>query len=120
MKKESEAIKKLCSHKSNVSSHYFIKKNGQLLNLVPDLYTAWHAGKSNWKKSSSLNKCSIGIEISNPGHDYGYKNFSPGSFFLKGAISEWPKIFCFLIEYFFINDFVILIKHFNCFLLKAS
>tara|TARA_E500000178_G_C17000695_1_gene745496 strand:- start:89 stop:832 length:744 start_codon:yes stop_codon:yes gene_type:complete len=76
MKKESEAIKKLCSHKSNVSSHYFIKKNGQLLNLVPDLYTAWHAGKSNWKKLSSLNKCSIGIEISNPGHDYGYKNFS--------------------------------------------
>ena len=76
MKRESEAIKKLCESKSKVSSHYFIKYNGQVLNLVPDLYTAWHAGKSNWKKFKSLNKYSIGIEISNPGHDHGYKKFS--------------------------------------------
>ena len=42
MTKESEAIKKLCDPKSKVSSHYFIKNNGKVLNLVPDLYTAWH------------------------------------------------------------------------------
>ena len=44
------AIKKLCRFNSNVSSHYFIKKNGEVLILVPDQYEAWHAGKSNWKK----------------------------------------------------------------------
>ena len=49
MKNESDAIKKLCDSKSKVSSHYFIKNNGKILNLVPDLYEAWHAGKSNWK-----------------------------------------------------------------------
>ena len=47
MKKESKAIEKLCDIKSKVSSHYFIKNNGKILNLVPDLYTAWHAGISN-------------------------------------------------------------------------
>jgi len=76
MKKESLAIKKLCDENSKVSSHYFIKKNGELLILVPDLYEAWHAGKSSWKKIKSLNKYSIGIEIQNQGHDYKYEKFS--------------------------------------------
>ena len=56
MKSEKAAIKRLCNSKSKVSSHYFIKKNGQIINLVPDNYIAWHAGKSRWKKKSSLNK----------------------------------------------------------------
>ena len=77
MKNEKAAIKKLCDSKSKVSSHYYVKKNGNVLNLVPDLYEAWHAGKSMWKNFKSLNKNSIGIEIMNPGHDYGYKSFSP-------------------------------------------
>jgi N-acetylmuramoyl-L-alanine amidase len=47
MKKESEALKKLCDSRSKVSSHYFIKENGKVLILVPDLYRAWHAGVSN-------------------------------------------------------------------------
>ncbi len=76
MKRESQAIEKLCSPQSKVSSHYFIKNNGKILNLVPDIYTAWHAGISGWTKFNSLNKYSIGIEISNPGHDHGYKKFS--------------------------------------------
>ena len=70
MTKETEAIKRLCDYKSKVSSHYFIKNNGDILNLVPDLYEAWHAGISKWKKLKSLNKYSIGIEINNPGHDF--------------------------------------------------
>ena len=45
--------------------------------MVPDLYEAWHAGVSSWKQFKSLNKNSIGIEITNPGHQHGYKNFSP-------------------------------------------
>ena len=76
MKKESDAIKRLCDVKSEVSSHYFIKNNGDLLNLVPDLYNAWHSGKSSWKKFKSLNRYSIGIEINNPGHKFKYKEYS--------------------------------------------
>ena len=76
MKSENNAIKKLCDHKSKVSSHYFIKNNGQIINLVPDLYEAWHAGLSSWRKQKFLNKQSIGIEINNPGHSNRYTHFS--------------------------------------------
>ena len=76
MKKESDAINRLTNFKSDVSCHYFIKNNGKPLVMVPDLYVAWHAGKSKWEKYKLLNKYSIGIEISNPGHNFGYKQFS--------------------------------------------
>ena len=76
MKKESDAIKRLTNIQSEVSSHYLIKKNGDIVVMVPDLYVAWHAGKSSWKSFKSLNKNSIGIEISNPGHEHTYLNFS--------------------------------------------
>ena len=76
MKSEISALKKLTNIQSQVASHYFIKKNGEVLTLVPDCYVAWHAGISAWKNFTSLNKNSIGIEISNPGHQFGYKNFS--------------------------------------------
>jgi len=75
MKSDKLAIRKLTSFNSKVSCHYYIDKNGKLIQLVPDLYIAWHAGKSCWKDDKSLNNSSIGIEISNPGHDYGYKVF---------------------------------------------
>ena len=76
MKKESNAIKKLTNSKSKVSCHYFIKNNGETLVMVPDLYVAWHAGKSQWKNYRLLNKNSIGVEINNPGHESNYKKFS--------------------------------------------
>ena len=76
MKKESNAIKKLTNSKSKVSCHYFIKNNGETLVMVPDLYVAWHAGKSQWKNYRLLNKNSIGVEINNPGHEFNYKKFS--------------------------------------------
>ncbi len=76
MRKESSAIERLCDPRAKVSSHYFIKKNGDVLQLVPDLYEAWHAGKSSWKKYNFLNKSSIGIEIHNSGHEFSYENFS--------------------------------------------
>ena len=81
MKKESAAIKRLQNPKSKVSSHYLIKNNGQIIRLVPDLYEAWHAGVSTWKSLKSLNHNSIGIEMSNPGHQHGYKNFSSRQIF---------------------------------------
>ena len=76
MKKEIHAINKLSSQKSKVSCHYFIKKNGKILNLVPDLYISWHAGISFWKNKKLLNKNSIGVEVSNPGHNFNYNKFS--------------------------------------------
>ena len=75
MKSEKIALKRLTNYKSQVSSHYLININGEITKLVPDLYIAWHAGKSKWKKYVSLNKNSIGIEITNPGHSFGYKKF---------------------------------------------
>jgi len=92
MKNERDAIKRLTSIKSKVSSHYFIKKNGEILNLVPDLYIAWHAGISCWNKQRSLNKNSIGIEISNPGHNSNYKNFT------KKQINSISKLSLFLLK----------------------
>ena len=76
MKTEKSALKRLSSNYSKVSCHYFIKKNGDIINLVPDLYISWHAGISRWKKFKKINKFSIGIEIHNPGHQYGYKRFN--------------------------------------------
>ncbi|MBD1171509.1 N-acetylmuramoyl-L-alanine amidase [Pelagibacterales bacterium SAG-MED04] len=76
MKKENQAITRLTDPKSKVSSHYLIKNNGEILTLVPNLYVAWHAGVSSWKNYKSINKYSIGVEISNPGHEYSYKKFS--------------------------------------------
>ena len=76
MKNDKLAIKKLTSLNSNVSCHYYITSSGKIIQMVPDLYIAWHAGKSNWGNEKSLNYKSLGIEISNPGHKHGYRKFS--------------------------------------------
>ena len=76
MKSESDALKRLTDIQSEVSCHYLIKNNGEIVKIVPDLYIAWHAGESSWKNYKSLNQNSIGIEITNPGHKHGYKNFT--------------------------------------------
>ena len=76
MKSESRAINRLTNIQSEVSCHYLVKNNGEIIEMVPVLYTAWHAGKSLWRRFKSLNKNSIGIEITNPGHKFGYKKFS--------------------------------------------
>ena len=98
MKKESDAIDRLTNIQSEVSSHYLIKKNGSIIVLVPDLYIAWHAGKSSWKNYVSLNQNSIGIEITNPGHEFGYKKFP------KEQISSLLKLSKFLIKKYKINS----------------
>ena len=76
MRSEKGALTRLTNIQSGVASHYLIKLDGKIVSLVPDLYIAWHAGISSWKTYKSLNKNSIGIEIVNPGHQFGYKNFS--------------------------------------------
>ena len=102
MKKEDQAINKLINHKSKVSSHYLIKNNGKILTLVPELYVAWHAGVSSWKKYKSINKYSIGIEISNPGHEHSYKKFS------KKQIKSILKLSSYLIKKYKIKSNFIL------------
>jgi N-acetylmuramoyl-L-alanine amidase len=97
MKKESEAIERLTNIESEVSSHYLIKNNGEIVILVPDLYEAWHAGVSSWKNFKSLNKNSIGIEISNSGHNFDYKKFS------RKQIQSILKLSKFLIKKYKIN-----------------
>ena len=98
MKNGKKAIQKLTNIQSEVSSHYFIKKNGEIITLVPDSYTAWHAGISFWKNFENLNKNSIGIEIDNPGHQYGYEEFS------KKQINSLIKLSKFLIKKYKISS----------------
>ena len=76
MRSETKALKRLTDDKAKVSCHYFIKRNGQIILMVPELYEAWHAGKSKWKKDIFLNRNSIGVEITNKGHDFGYQSYS--------------------------------------------
>ena len=102
MKNQSDALNRLTNNKSKVSSHYFIKNNGEILNLVPDTYIAWHAGVSSWKNYKSINKYSIGIEINNPGHDYRYKNFN------KKQVESVLKLTKFLIKKYKIKNKFIL------------
>ena len=81
MKSESDALNRLTDIQPEVSCHYLIKNKGEIVNMVPDLYIAWHAGKSSWKNYKSLNQNSIGIEITNPGHEHGYKKFTKKQIF---------------------------------------
>ena len=97
MKKESEAINKLTNIQSEVSCHYLIKKSGEIITMVPESYNAWHAGKSSWGKYKSLNKNSIGIEITNSGHEFNYKKFT------KKQIGSLLKLSRFLIKKYKIN-----------------
>ena len=97
MKSEKAAIKRLTDIQSEVACHYFVKNNGEIITLVPDTYIAWHAGVSEWKKYKFLNQNSIGIEISNPGHLFGYKKFS------LRQINSLIKLSKFLIKKYKIN-----------------
>ena len=76
MQSEIESIKRLKNPKSKVSCHYLINREGKIIQMVKDMNTAWHAGKSKWKKINNLNNISLGIELVNKGHKFGYQNFS--------------------------------------------
>ena len=76
MQSEIESIDRLKNPKSKVSCHYLISRKGIITQMVKDKFAAWHAGKSKWKKFTNLNNNSIGIELVNRGHQFGYQNFS--------------------------------------------
>jgi N-acetylmuramoyl-L-alanine amidase len=72
-----DALERLSSAGSDVSAHYFIFEDGRIVQLVHEDRRAWHAGASSWAGETDINSCSIGIEIANPGHEFGYPDF-PG------------------------------------------
>ena len=76
MQSEIESINWLKNIKSRVSCHYLINRKGTVVRIAKDNKIAWHAGKSRWKNLTNLNKDSIGIELVNKGHKYGYENFT--------------------------------------------
>ena len=76
MQSEIESIERLKDPKKKVSSHYLINRKGQIIKMVHERKTAWHAGKSRWKNFTNLNRYSIGIELVNKGHEFGYQKFS--------------------------------------------
>jgi N-acetylmuramoyl-L-alanine amidase len=69
------AIDRLCDPKAKVSAHYLVEENGTIWRLVPETQRAFHAGLSCWEGVHDLNAVSIGIEIVNPGHEWGYRRF---------------------------------------------
>ncbi len=76
MQSERESIKRLTNHKSKVSCHYLINRRGMIIKLVNERYVAWHAGKSMWKNYKNLNENSLGIELVNKVHKYGYQSLT--------------------------------------------
>lgn len=65
----------LCNPESEVSSHYLVHEDGRIIQMVPEAARAWHAGKGSWKREEDVNSFSIGVEIVNPGHQFGYPDF---------------------------------------------
>lgn len=65
----------LCNTESQVSSHYIVHEDGRIVQMVREGDRAWHAGRSSWKGATDVNSLSVGIEICNPGHSFGYPDF---------------------------------------------
>src|SRR5665213_2983903 len=75
MRSAAAALDRLCDPAARVSSHYVVEEDGTVWRLVPDDRRAWHAGVSYWEGGRELNYVSLGVEIVNPGHEWGYRPF---------------------------------------------
>ncbi|MEM9014583.1 MAG: N-acetylmuramoyl-L-alanine amidase [Pseudomonadota bacterium] len=71
------ALSRLCDPTAKVSAHYLVEEDGVIHRLVDELERAWHAGVASWRGQTNINDRSIGIEIVNPGHEWGYRDFPP-------------------------------------------
>lgn len=76
MQSADEALARLCDPAAEVSAHYMIDEDGTVIRLVDEDKRAWHAGRSYWRGITDINSASIGIELVNPGHEFGYRPFS--------------------------------------------
>jgi N-acetylmuramoyl-L-alanine amidase len=89
------ALARLCDPAAKVSAHYLIDEDGDVVQLVPEERRAWHAGISSWAGRARLNDCSIGIELVNPGHEWGYRAFAEAQYgaciaLCRAILARWP------------------------------
>jgi N-acetylmuramoyl-L-alanine amidase len=75
MQDAASAIQRLTDAEAKVSSHYMVAEDGQVMRLVDEENRAWHAGRSRWREIDDVNSASVGIEIVNPGHEFGSRPF---------------------------------------------
>jgi len=75
MQDAASAIARLTDASAKVSAHYLIAEDGQIVQMVDEAQRAWHAGKSHWRGIDDVNSASVGIELVNPGHEFGYRPF---------------------------------------------
>jgi N-acetylmuramoyl-L-alanine amidase len=75
MESAADALMRMCDPAARVSAHYMIDENGEIYRLVEEAMRAWHAGESWWRGATNINDRSIGIELVNPGHAFGYRRF---------------------------------------------
>ena len=95
MRTAEAALDRLCDPDAKVSAHYLIDEAGLVVSLVPEAERAWHAGISHWRGHERLNDRSIGIEIVNPGHEFGYRPFTPAQYgalvpLARAILERWP------------------------------
>ncbi|MDE2596367.1 MAG: N-acetylmuramoyl-L-alanine amidase [Sphingomonadales bacterium] len=75
MESADAALARMCDPAAEVSAHYMIDEDGTVTRLVEERHRAWHAGRSFWRGVTDVNSASIGIELVNPGHEFGYRPF---------------------------------------------
>jgi N-acetylmuramoyl-L-alanine amidase len=97
MRDADSAIARLRDPEARVSCHYLIDEDGRILRMVAEEDRAWHAGLSYWRGVHGVNACSIGIEIVNPGHEYGYRAFTEPQMeallpLLAGVVERHPLV----------------------------
>ena len=95
MKTGEAAEDRLCDATAEVSSHYLVHENGEIVQFVPEHLRAWHAGKGAWHGVEDVNSQSIGIEVVNPGHEIGYRRFPTRQIdalihLCRGILGRWP------------------------------
>jgi N-acetylmuramoyl-L-alanine amidase len=82
------ALARLRDPLAKVSAHYVVEEDGRVFRLVPEDRRAWHAGASSWRGASNINARSVGVEIVNPGHEFGYRPFPADQ---MSAVSELAR-----------------------------
>lgn len=95
MRSAAAALERLCDPAAKVSAHYLVDEDGGVTALVAEQARAWHAGVSAWRGEAGLNDRSIGIELVNPGHEWGYRPFPPAQYaaciaLCQAIVARWP------------------------------
>ncbi|TVR80146.1 MAG: N-acetylmuramoyl-L-alanine amidase [Rhodospirillales bacterium] len=88
MRTATAARDRLCDPAARVSAHYLVDEDGTVMRLVPEVRRAWHAGVARWRGNSDINARSIGIELVNPGHDFGYRPFPDAQMAAVAALAS--------------------------------